>query len=198
MDHVVYASAMSGDRAFDCVIVGAGIIGLAHALAASRAGLRTAVIDRDARAVGASVRNFGFVTVTGQQEGIIWRRALRSRDIWAEIVGAAGIEVLHRGLLVAARRAEALTVLEEFAAGAMGAGCSVLRSDALAEAAPRQARPLVGALYSPHELRVESRSAIPKLTAWLADAHKVQFMPRVAAHGAAWHHPVQAAHAPPC
>ena len=181
MDHVIYAWAMSGDRAFDCVIVGAGIVGLAHALAASRAGLRTAVIDRDARAVGASVRNFGFVTVTGQQEGIIWRRALRSRDIWAEIVGAAGIEVLHRGLLVAARRAEALTVLEEFAAGPMGAGCRVLRPDALAEAAPRLTGPLVGALYSPHELRVESRSAIPKLTAWLADAHKVQFMPRVAA-----------------
>ena len=29
-------------RDFDCLIVGAGIIGLAHALAASRHGLRTA------------------------------------------------------------------------------------------------------------------------------------------------------------
>jgi glycine/D-amino acid oxidase-like deaminating enzyme len=53
------------DRHFDCVIVGAGIIGLAHALAATRHGLRTAVVDREERAVGASVRNFGFVTVSG-------------------------------------------------------------------------------------------------------------------------------------
>ncbi len=33
------------DRHFDCLIVGAGIIGLSHALAASRAGLRTAVLN---------------------------------------------------------------------------------------------------------------------------------------------------------
>ena len=63
----------------DIAIVGAGIVGLAHALAAVRRGLSVTVIDRDARAAGASVRNFGFVTVTGQQAGITWRRARRAR-----------------------------------------------------------------------------------------------------------------------
>ena len=53
---------------FDLAIVGAGICGLAHALAATRRGLRVAVIERDAQANGASIRNFGFVTVTGQQQ----------------------------------------------------------------------------------------------------------------------------------
>jgi glycine/D-amino acid oxidase-like deaminating enzyme len=48
---------------FDLAVVGAGILGLASALAGARRGLRVAVIDRDARANGASVRNFGFVTV---------------------------------------------------------------------------------------------------------------------------------------
>ena len=67
------------DTPYDIVIVGAGIVGLGHALAALRHGLRVAVIDREARAAGASVRNFGFVTVTGQQEGITWRRARRAR-----------------------------------------------------------------------------------------------------------------------
>jgi len=56
---------------------------------------------------GASVRNFGFVTVTGQAAGITWRRARRSRDMWAELAPLAGIAVLQRGLLVAARRQEA-------------------------------------------------------------------------------------------
>src|ERR1700677_2032123 len=67
---------------YDVAIVGAGIVGLAHALAAARLGKRVVVVDREARANGASVRNFGFVTVTGQQRGEGWRRARRSRDVW--------------------------------------------------------------------------------------------------------------------
>ena len=99
---------------FDLVIVGAGIVGLAHALAARRKGLLVAVVDREARAIGASVRNFGFVTVTGQQAGECWRRAMRSRDVWLEVAPKAGIPVEHEGLLVAARRPEAMAVLDAF------------------------------------------------------------------------------------
>ncbi len=92
-------------EAFDLVVVGAGIVGLAHALAARRLGLSVAVVDREAQAIGASVRNFGFVTVTGQQSGACWRRAMRSRDVWDEVAPRAGIPVEHQGLLVVARRA---------------------------------------------------------------------------------------------
>jgi D-hydroxyproline dehydrogenase subunit beta len=150
----------------DCVVVGAGIVGLAHALVAARAGLRTMVLERDARASGASIRNFGFVTVTGQEAGDCWRRARRAREVWAEVAPQAGIAVHHRGLLFAARRAEAMAVLEEFATGPMGGGCRLLTAE---EAASQGAlrRDLVGALASPHELRVESRDAIPRLAAWL-------------------------------
>ena len=170
---------------FDCLIVGRGIVGLAHALAAVRHGLRTAVIDRETRAVGASVRNFGFVTVTGQQAGLTWRRARRAREVWAEVAPQAGIQIEQRGLLMIARRRESLAVIEEFAAGPMGAGCRVLRGKALAALAPPLRRRLPGALYSPHELRVESRDAIPRLAAWLAAAHDVTFLPRAAVHAVA-------------
>ncbi|MGR3782612.1 MAG: FAD-dependent oxidoreductase, partial [Albimonas sp.] len=54
---------------YDVAVVGAGILGLAHALAAARLGKRVVVIERDAQANGASIRNFGFVTVNGQQAG---------------------------------------------------------------------------------------------------------------------------------
>lgn len=167
---------------FDCIVVGAGIVGLAHALAAHRAGLRTAVLDRDARAAGASIRNFGFVTVTGQQEGITWRRARRSRDVWAELAGPAGIAIHQRGLSMVARRPEALAVLEEFADSAMGDGCRVLRGAELAEHGEGFRQGLAGALWSPHELRVESRYAVGQLTQWLA-AQGVRFLPRTVVLG---------------
>ncbi|MFD1333651.1 FAD-dependent oxidoreductase, partial [Methylopila musalis] len=38
---------------FDLAVVGGGLLGLAHALAAARGGRRVVVIDRDARANGA-------------------------------------------------------------------------------------------------------------------------------------------------
>src|SRR5271166_2448712 len=101
----------SSPTTFDVAVVGAGICGLAHALAAARRGKRVVVIDRDRQASGASVRNFGFVTVTGQQAGECWRRARRSRNIWMEIAEAAHIPVLQRGMLVIARRPEARAVL---------------------------------------------------------------------------------------
>jgi glycine/D-amino acid oxidase-like deaminating enzyme len=76
-------------RPFDLAVVGAGIVGLAHAFAAARLGKRVVVIEREPCATGASIRNFGFVTVTGQERGATWLRARRSRDIWAAIAPEA-------------------------------------------------------------------------------------------------------------
>ncbi len=174
---------MSG-RTFDLAVVGAGICGLAHALAAARRGLSVVVIDRDARANGASVRNFGFVTVTGQERGTTWRRAMRSRDVWAEIAGPAGIAVEHRGLAVVARRPEARAVLEAFLETEMGEGCELLEPVAAAGRLPvLSGEPIAGVLWSPHELRVESRTAIPKLAAYLAEHHGVVFRRGIAVLG---------------
>lgn len=162
---------------YDLAVIGAGIVGLAHALAASRLGKRVVVIDRDAQANGASIRNFGFVTVTGQQAGACWQRAWRSRQVWAEVAPQAGIAVEHAGLMVAARRPEALAVLEAFATTEMGRDCVLLDPAAAAARLPAlRAGALAGAMWSPHELRVESRLAIPRLAAWLAEAHGVDFL----------------------
>lgn len=170
--------------AYDLAVVGAGIVGLAHALAGARRGLRVVVVDREPRANGASIRNFGFVTVTGQQRGACWRRALRSRDLWAEIAGPAGIAIEQEGLVVVARRPEAMAVLAAFAATEMGEGCVLLPAREVRARLPvPAATPLAGGLLSPHERRVESRTAIPRLAAWLAEAHGVTFLRPVAVHG---------------
>src|SRR5580700_4138368 len=143
-------------QSYDVAVVGAGVCGLAHALAAARRGKRVVVIDRDAQANGASVRNFGFVTVTGQQAGTCWRRAMRSRDVWDEVAAAAKIAIVQRGLMTVARRPEARAVLEEFLLTEMGEQCRLIERDKLDEyGAGLRAREFSGALYSPHEVRVE-------------------------------------------
>ena len=162
------------EGSYDLAVVGAGICGLAHALAAARRGKRVVVIDRDAQANGASVRNFGFITVTGQQEGECWRRAMRSRDVWAEVAPLAGIAILQQGLLTVARRPEARAVLEDFCATDMGRDCRVLEPAAVAARYDGlRTSGFAGALHSPHEVRVESRDAIPKLAAYLAERRGV-------------------------
>lgn len=169
---------------YDIAIVGAGIVGIAHALAASRLGLRVIVIDRDQRSVGASIRNFGFVTVTGQQQGECWRRAMRSRDIWEEVAPQAGIPILHQGLAVVAQRAEAAAVLEAFARHPeMGDGCELLNPGEGRSRFPWMTGEAEAVLYSPHDRRVESRDAIPKLNQWLGEARGVTFLRGVAVHG---------------
>jgi FAD dependent oxidoreductase TIGR03364 len=161
---------------YDLIVVGAGIVGLAHAYAAARRGLKVLVLERDAACIGASIRNFGFITVTGQKAGASYARARRSRQVWAEVAPQAGIEVVHSGLMLAAERPEALAVLEAFMATEMGEGCALLSpAAATARSAALRGEHLQGALYSPHELRVESRTAIPRLTQWLAAAHGVEF-----------------------
>jgi FAD dependent oxidoreductase TIGR03364 len=164
---------------YDLAVVGAGILGLAHALAALRRGLRVIVVDREDRAVGASVRNFGFVTVTGQQQGACWRRAMRSRDVWEEVAPRAGIPVEHQGLLVVAQRPEAMDCLEAFARTEMGQGCRLLTAGETRarHGAVLSGRPIQGALWSPHERRVESRNAIPTLAAWI-ESQGVTFLRR--------------------
>lgn len=162
---------------FDLAVVGAGIVGLAHALAAAKAGKSVVVIDRDAQAVGASIRNFGFVTITGQRRGDTWRRARRSRDVWVEVAEQAGIPIEQRGLIMLARRPEARAVLDAFMQTEMAADCAVFSAaDAHRHWPALSAAPLTGALWSPHEVRVESRTAIPRLAAWLAEAWRVRFV----------------------
>lgn len=171
---------------FDVVVVGAGIVGLAHAYTAARRGLKVCVVERDAACVGASIRNFGFVTVTGQAAGDTWRRARRSRAVWAEVAPQAGIAVLHRGLWLVARRPAAAEVLQQFMQQPMAEGCTLMspaeaarHTDALALA------DACAVLHSPHELRVESRTAIGLLTRWLAEVHGVQFRFGEAVHAVA-------------
>ena len=161
---------------FDLIVVGAGIVGLAHAYTAAQRGLKVCVVERDAACVGASIRNFGFITVTGQGAGDTWRRARRAREVWGTVAPQAGIAAVHHGLYLTAFRPQARTVLEAFLRTEMGEGCALLAPAEAARRAPAlRLDDAQVVLYSPHEMRVESRTAIGLLARWLAEAHGVQF-----------------------
>lgn len=170
-------------RVYDLAVVGGGILGLAHAFVAARSGLRVVLIERDRVANGASIRNFGFITVTGQERGTSWQLARRTRDIWVELAARADIAVEHKGLYLTARSPEALAVIEAFLATEMGEGCNLLSAEAFrAASGGLGGRDLAGALYSPHEIRVESRFAIARLTAFLIEQMGVTVLSGTAVH----------------
>lgn len=167
----------------DIVIVGSGIVGMACAWAALEKGMSVQVVDRDPACVGASIRNFGFVTITGQGRGDTWRRARRSRDVWATLAPQADIRVEHTGLFVQAQRSQAKNVLQELLQQPEGKDLRWLEGRELRDAAPQLAQAYVlGALHSPYELRVEARVAIEKLRQWLADRGVVFHMGQSVSH----------------
>ena len=70
-----------------------------------------------------------------------------------------------------------MAVIEAFLKTEMGEGCRLVDAGRIPRRAPAGwAGPIcMGALISPHELRVESRTAIPALAAWLEEAQGVVF-----------------------
>jgi FAD dependent oxidoreductase TIGR03364 len=171
---------------FDLAVVGAGIIGMSCARAAAMKGLRVIVIDRDSQSNGASVRNFGFVSVTGQERGTAWSRARRTCAIWEELAEQAEFPILQRGLWMTTRRPEAVAILDAFLETEMGEGCKILsRAAARARCGEIVNEQVQAVLSSSIDLRVESREAIPRIAAWLAARLGVVFLRQTAVLAAA-------------
>lgn len=148
------------------VIVGSGIIGLAHAITAAERGHRVRLLERSARPLGASVRNFGTLWPIGLPFGEERDQALAGVRKWKELSAVAGFKADPCGSLSLSYREESLCVLDEFARSpeAVSEGFELLDASAVLRRHP-MANPdgLLGALYSPHETCVYSRDAIDAL-----------------------------------
>lgn len=164
-------------RTAEVAIVGGGIAGLAHALAAARRGRRVVLFERDARAVGASIRNFGLIWPVGQRPGY-YQTALRSREIWLDVLKDTDLWYTDCGSLHLARHADEVAVLEEFLRNnpeARAQGCEMLEpADVARRSDGPRADGLLAALWSPTELNVDPRTAIPGIARYLADRYGVE------------------------
>lgn len=175
---------MSSDRSWDVLVVGAGIAGLSHALAAVERGLTVAVIERDARAVGASVRNFGHACVTAQT-GELAELALVAREKWIRVAERTGMFLSRDGAVAIARTTAESAVLDELAASRAGGDVQLLSEGEVRERVGAASDPTIrGGAWLRDDLRVDPRQAVGALAAWLAEQPGVSFHWRTSFLGA--------------
>jgi FAD dependent oxidoreductase TIGR03364 len=148
------------------VIVGAGVLGTMHAVAARRAGWDVVQIDADAEPRSASVRNFGLVWVSGRAVGPELDLALRARELWAEIAAEApGVGWRADGSMLVVQQPEELAVVEQVVArsDADRRGFRLLGPDEVRAVNPAIGGRLLAGLHCTTDAVVEPRRALPAL-----------------------------------
>ncbi|NWB57191.1 TIGR03364 family FAD-dependent oxidoreductase [Pseudomonas sp. F8002] len=160
------------------LIIGAGILGLSHAYAAAKRGLKVKVFERSATPLGASVRNFGQALVTGQPPGPMLDLARESREIWGQWAQLAGIQLKRNGSYLFARTEAEEHLLEAFCAGRAqehGYRVKLLQGAALHELYGGQFAHHRAALHGLDDQQLYSREAIPALINYLSRELNVEF-----------------------
>jgi D-hydroxyproline dehydrogenase subunit beta len=169
---------MTSQHLYDDAVVGAGIIGLAHAYQLAKRGRRVIVFERNERASSASVRNFGMLWPIGQPFGPLRSMAERSLQIWLDVLRSSGLWHERTGSLHLAYRDDEAQVLEEFARECRQHGQPVERLRP-AEVVQRASAVVVNGLRlgigSHLEVCVDPREVIAQLPDWLSRTFGVEF-----------------------
>ena len=163
---------------FDDAVVGAGILGLAHAYHLARRGRKVIVFERSPQAMGASVRNFGMLWPIGQPPGPKLDMARRSLALWAQVLAEIGLWHVPTGSLHLAYEDDEAEVLREFAAGAEAAGydCRLLTAAEVCEKSSAvKPNGLKAGLWSETEVCVDPREVVASLPGYLARTYGVTF-----------------------
>lgn len=147
-------------RSPDVVVIGAGIVGAACALAAARAGLVVTVVDRGPIAGGTTGAGEGNLLVSDKTPGPELDLALHSLGHWGEVAAYAeevtgrpggGFELDHKGGLMVALTQDTVLSVAELVRGQQARGVSVriVDGDRLTDIEPHLAGGLAGgAFYS--------------------------------------------------
>jgi D-hydroxyproline dehydrogenase subunit beta len=142
---------------YDVLIVGAGIVGAACALACAKSGLRTAVVERNQIGGGASAAGMGHLVVLDGSEPE-FALCNRSQELWRQLQPElpASAEYSTAGTLWVADDAEEMSEAERKHAylAERGLPAQLLDSRAVADAEPHLRKGLAGGLLVPRDATV--------------------------------------------
>lgn len=170
----------------DIIIVGSGIVGLAHARAAARRGLSVRILEADSSPRGASIRNFGHCCITGQIGEFSelaeagreqWLAAAQEANFWAEESGAYVLATspAQMAVLDQAREAKGHTAIDLLGAEAMRDALTEGQGSRLGGQDSRLGE-VIGGAFLRRDLRVDPRTAAPALARSLGAASAVELL----------------------
>jgi D-hydroxyproline dehydrogenase subunit beta len=169
---------MTSQKSYGDAVVGAGVLGLAHAYQLARRGRRVVVFERHPRAAGASIRNFGMLWPIGQPFGPLRQLAARSVQIWMDVLASSGLWHERTGSLHLAYRDDEAQVLREFAheAASHAAPVDLLTPEEVGMRTTAVRRDgLQLAMASDQEVCVDPREVVASLPEWLSRRFGVDF-----------------------
>jgi glycine/D-amino acid oxidase-like deaminating enzyme len=156
-----------GQRTWDVVIVGAGMVGAACAYYAAAAGLSVAVVDRGHVAGGTTGAGEGNLLVSDKQAGPELDLALLSLRLWHDLAQELPgvLEYEPKGGLVVAASEAGMRALRGFAAEqrASAVDAEEVAAERLREVEPQLADGLAGGVRYPQDAQVQPALA----AAWL-------------------------------
>lgn len=159
------------------VVIGAGIVGLATARALAIRGYNVTVIERNTRAIGASIRNFGMIWPIGQPDGELYESAMASKSIWQQVCNDTGMWHDPVGSIHLAYGDDEMNVLSELAELYAHRKYSLLTpQQTIGKSAFINYNGLKGALFSGQEMIVDPRVAIATIPEWLSQKFDVKYV----------------------
>nr|WP_246246533.1 FAD-dependent oxidoreductase [Isoptericola sediminis] len=161
----------------DLVVVGAGVVGLAHAVEAQARGCSVVVVDAADRPDGSTARRSGHVAVTTQDSTAL-ACALASRERWLKLGRDAGFGVRESGAVVVAQHEDELAVLDDLVAARAG-DATLLDHRSVADRTP--VTRAVGGAWLPLDLRLDPPAALAAVSDWLGTRPQVHVAWRTAA-----------------
>lgn len=158
------------------IVIGAGIVGLATARALAMKGYTVKIVERNFKATGASIRNFGMIWPIGQPAGKQYERAIKSRDIWKHIGNSSKVWYDPVGSMHLAYYDDEWQVLQELFEifKKEGRDVQLLNKNALLKkSAIANEKNCLGGLYSNEEIIVDPREAISILPAYFREKFNI-------------------------
>lgn len=162
---------------YDLIIVGAGALGTFHAYHAAKAGLRVLLLEKDARPVGATVRNFGQVVPSGLA-GQWFDHGRRSLDIYKELQAQTDLTVRTNGTVYIASDTDEWALANELHDHyrALDYPSELLsKAQCLAKYPALQPDYVQGGLFFAQELSVEPDQMIHRLIAYCRERYRVDY-----------------------